>query len=232
MTDGSVTQGAITKLSDPSPRERIIDALMNQLAFQPIERIEIADVAKSAGVSLAELRDHFSSLTAIVGASMKDIDRKVLEADLSDMDDEPVREKLFDILMRRLEALTPYKAAMRSLVRSAFRNPPLALALNTFTARSMSWMLTAAGISTAGPQGVLRAQGLALAYARVLSIWVDDDDPGLARTMAALDRELARGQQLSGFVDRLFGVASRLQSGGRWRARRHRDVPPDGDVAA
>ena len=36
------------------------------------------------------------------------------------------------------------------------------------------------------------AQALTLLYVRVLSVWSRDDDPGLARTMAALDRELAR----------------------------------------
>lgn len=223
MTEGSVTP--------PSRRSRIIEALLTLLAEHPIERIGLGDVAKQAGVSLADLRDEFSSVVAIVGAYTKEIDRQVLATDMSDMDEEPVREKLFDILMRRLEALAPHKAAVRSLLRSSFRDPPLALAMNSFTARSMSWMLTAAGISTAGPRGIVRAQGLALSYARVVSTWVEDDDPGLARTMSALDRELARGQQLSGFLDALLGIPERLQAG-RWRARRHRDTPPDDGVAA
>ena len=47
--------------------------------------------------------------------------------DLSDMAEEPPRERLFDVLMRRLEALAPHRDAVRSLLRSARRNPPLAL---------------------------------------------------------------------------------------------------------
>ena len=31
-----------------------------------------------------------------------------------DMAEEPARERLFDVLMRRLEALAPYKEAIRS----------------------------------------------------------------------------------------------------------------------
>lgn len=220
MTEGSVTSA--------SRRGKIIEALLKLLADHPIERIGLGDVAQEAGVSLAELRDEFSSVMAIVAAYMKDIDRKVLAADVSDMDEEPVREKLFDILMRRLEAHTPHKEAIRSLMRSSFRDPPLALAMNALVAGSMSWMLTAAGISAAGPRGIVRSQGLALSYARVVSTWVEDDDPGLAKTMSALDRELARGQQLSGFLDALLAIPDRLQRG-RWRARRHRDPKPDGD---
>jgi AcrR family transcriptional regulator len=229
-----MAEGSVTPTPAPAPaasrRSQIIEALLALLAEDPIERIGLGDVAKRAGVSLADLRDEFSSVMAIVAAYMKDIDRQVLATDMSDMDEEPVREKLFDILMRRLEALAPHKAAVRSLLRSSFRDPPLALAMNGFTARSMSWMLTAAGISTAGPRGLMRAQGLALSYARVVSTWVEDDDPGLARTMSVLDRELARGQQLSGVLDTLFSIPERLQAG-RWRARRHRDTPND-DIAA
>ena len=223
MTEGSVTPA--------SRRSKIVEALLTLLAQQPIEHIGLGDIAQEAGVSLAELRDEFSSVMAIVSAYMKDIDRKVLSADVSDMDDEPVREKLFDILMRRLEAHTPHKEAIRSLLRSSFRDPPLALAMNGLVGRSMSWMLTAAGISTAGPRGIVRAQGLALSYARVVSTWVEDDDPGLAKTMSALDRELARGQQLSGMLDALLAIPDRLQAG-RWRARRHRDAKPDDDIIA
>ena len=63
----------------------------------------------------------------------------------------PPRERLFDVLMRRLEILAPHREAVRSLLRSARRNPPLALALNGLAVRSQQWMLTAAGIERIGP---------------------------------------------------------------------------------
>ncbi len=148
------------------------------------------------------------------------------------MKDEPVREKLFDILMRRLETHTPHKAAIRSLLRSSFRDPPLALAMNGLVARSMSWMLTAAGISTAGPRGIVRRKGLALSYARVVSTWAEDDDLVWPKPCRRLIAKLARGQQLSGFLDALLAIPDRLQRG-RWRARRHRDPKPgDDDIIA
>ena len=43
-----------------SPRQRIIDAFMTLLAEQPIEKIGLAEVASSAGVTLAELREKWS----------------------------------------------------------------------------------------------------------------------------------------------------------------------------
>jgi hypothetical protein len=162
---------------------------------------------------------------------MKDVDRRVLSADVSDMGEEPARERLFDVLMRRLDAHAGHKAAIRSLMRSTACNPPLALVMNGLAARSMSWMMTAAGISAAGPKGALRAQALTLIYVRVLSVWARDDDPGLARTMAALDRELARAERWSGFLDTMLAIPERLQAG-RWRARRRRTPDPDDEGVA
>jgi hypothetical protein len=107
-------------------------------------------------------------------------------------------------------------------------NPGLALILGCVGTRSQQWMLTAADIDAAGPRGMIRAQGLAMLYARVLQTWVDDDDPGLARTMAALDRALARGQRWSGFLDDLCRLAPRP----RWRAGRDRRRDIDDSDAA
>jgi hypothetical protein len=125
------------------------------------------------------------------------------------MAEESPRERLFDVLMRRLELLAPRKAAVRSLMRSVACNPGLALALNGLAVRSMQWMLAAAAIGSSGPKGMLRAQGLAVLFANVLRTWADDDDPGLARTLAALDRELARGQRMAGLLDGLCAIPER-----------------------
>ncbi len=75
---------------------------------------------------------------------------------------------------------------MRGLLRSARRDPPLALALNAMAVRSQQWMLTAAGIGASGPKGMVRAQGLALLFANVLRAWIDDEDDN-TQTLAALE---------------------------------------------
>jgi len=212
-----------------SKRERIIEAFLALLAEKPFEEIGFAVIASRAGVSLAELRGEFSSTLAILAAHTKAIDQAVLAGGDADMAEEPPRERLFDVLMRRLEVLEPHKAAVRSLLRSAMRNPGLAVALNGLAVRSLQWMLTAADISASGPKGMVRAQGLALMFGSVLRTWVHDDDPGHARTMAALDRVLARGQRWSGFLDDLCAIPERLC--GR-RARRRRDETGGETIAA
>ena len=46
-------------MTDGANRKKIIEALLTLLAEQPIERIGLGDIAKTAGVSLADLRGNF-----------------------------------------------------------------------------------------------------------------------------------------------------------------------------
>ena len=211
-----------------SDHERIVAAFMALLAEKSFEKIGLAEVAARAGVSLGTMRGEFGSTLAIYAAHVRAIDRAVLDGGEGDMSEEPPRERLFDVLMRRIEALAPHKEAVRSLLRSARRNPPLALALNALAVRSQHWMLTAADIHASGPRGALRAQGLALLWARVLRTFVNDDDEGHARTMAELDRALGRGARWVGFLDDLC----RFVPGCRPRRRRRRDFDEEPDDEA
>lgn len=209
-----------------SDREKIIAAFMALLAERRFDEIGFPQVAQRADVPLARCRAAFPSLFAVLAAQMEATDRLVLEGQDADMAGEPARERLFDVLMRRFEALAPHKAAVRSLARSARRNPPLALALNGLALRSQAWMLNAADISTSGLTGALRAQGMACLYADVLRVWIDDDDPGLARTMAALDRALERGGWWARRLDDLCRLVPRPRRHARWRPR---TAPRDSD---
>jgi hypothetical protein len=212
-----------------SDREKIVEAFMALLAERPFEEIGFGEIAARAGLTLAQCRGEFSSTVGVLAAHIKELDRKVLAGGEADIAEEPPRERLFDVLMRRLEALAPHRAAVRSLVRSSARNPGLALALNSLAVRSQQWMLTAADIDAAGPRGLIRAQGLAVLYARVLRVWLVDQDPGLARTLAALDRELARGQRWSNALD---DVARFVPRCGRRRTSRRYDGDGAGEEPA
>lgn len=212
-------------------RDKAIQALMALLAERRFEDIGLAEIAGRAGLSLSQLRGEFGSTLAIFGAHIKDVDRKVLDGIDRDIADEPARERLFDVLMRRLEVLAPHKAAIASLMESTRRNAGLALALNGMALRSQRWMLTAAGIGTQGPRGLLRVQGAALLFAQALTVWVDDNEPGLDRTMATLDRGLASAERWSGFIDDLCCIPAILGRGLRRRRRPVDEGPAEADAA-
>jgi len=189
-------------------RGKIVDALMELAAERRFEDISVRDICKTAGVSLADFRDAFPSKGAVLAGFSRRIDRAVLAEHGEELADESPRERLFDILMRRLEAMAPYREGVREAAAWLRREPAAALAMNQVVLSSMRFMLEAAGIEAHGAAGAIKLQGLALAWARMIQVWLDDDDPALSKTMAELDRVLTRGEQAAAGVDRLSALAS------------------------
>jgi AcrR family transcriptional regulator len=205
-----------SEMGAATPRDRIIDALMALAAERHWDEIDLPAIAAQAEVSLADLRDHFPSKGAILGAFAKRIDRIVLDEPADEMADEPADQRLFDVMMRRLDALTPYRDALRRIAKGLMGDPLALAAMNGVMLNSMRFMLAAAGIDTEDRLGALRVQGAVLIFARVQRVWFHDDDPGLARTMAKLDREL----QSAGRTMRMVENADRLSAPFRGIARR------------
>ncbi len=217
-------------------RQQVINALMELAADQDFLEIGLGDIAERAGVTLADLRADYDGKFAILSDFSSRIDQTVLAGDDPGMKSEPTRERLFDVFMRRFDALAPYRAALRRLIASAGRDPLLAAALNRIAIDSQRWTLASAGISYRGPLAAVTvlasAQALALAYAEALSVWIKDDDPGLAKTMAALDKALKRLERAARMLNRFESTLERITqpSQSRRRASSSRKQDRDGDA--
>ena len=114
-------------------------------------------------------------------------------------DDSP-RDRLFDILMRRFDVLAPYKLGLAAILRDMPRDPFAGLCHLRRLRRSMTAMLEAAGIPSDGCGGQIRAKALAVIYANAVRVWLNDDSPDMAKTMAALDNGLAQAEKLAAIV--------------------------------
>ena len=185
-------------------RGRIIAATMKLASERPWKDVTLLDIAEATGVTLVDLKQEFASKSEILSAFTRAVDDEVLRrAPKRDASTSP-RDAIFEILMSRFDVLAPYKAAICSIAGGA-RTPDPAFVCTVLA--SQHWMLQAAGIDTSGVSGGMKVGGLAGVYASVLRTWLKDDDPGLARTMAALDRRLRRGERtLSNIEDVKAGL--------------------------
>jgi AcrR family transcriptional regulator len=206
-----MAKGSSKSTSETSPRtlrDRIVDALMALATDTKWDQISLPMIAARADVTLADLRDHFPSKGAILGGFSRRIDRIVLEGTSDDMMGEPARERVLDVMMRRLDALAPYKPALRE-IRNATKCDPLMLAaLNQLALNSWRYMLAAADIDTEGNLGMVRIQGAALVFVRTLDAWFDDASADMGLTMALLDKELAKGEKIMGRLDDLHRLSA------------------------
>jgi ubiquinone biosynthesis protein COQ9 len=198
-------------LDSPTPRDRIIAAALRLAETRGWRDLSLGEIAAGAQIPLAKVRPVFQSKGQILAAFSRAVDQAVLEKFEAPGSDVP-RDRLFDVMITRFEVMQPYKAALRRIRDDLGSSFGEALAQLRPALKSQYWMLAAAGISGEGGRGFLRVQGLLAIYARIFQIWLDDDDPGMARTMAALDRRLRRGESIVRGVER---VRDGFQSFGR-----------------
>lgn len=195
-----------------SNRNKIIDAALRLAASEGWAGLSLDRIAREAGIGLADFRKEFSSKADILAAFTRAVDDAVLAKTGPASANNAPRDRLFDVLMTRFETMAPYKPGLKRLREAMPRSLTDGAVQLGASARSLYWMLAAAGIDAEGGRGAIRVPGLMALYARVFDIWLEDGDPGLSRTMAALDSRLRRGeramQRLDDFgatVERFFG---------------------------
>jgi ubiquinone biosynthesis protein COQ9 len=159
--------------------------------------VSVAAAARAAGLPLSQARVRFPSKAAI----LLGFGRMADELTLEDATDEgPVRDRLFDLLMRRFDALQAQRAGILAVMRALPFDPCTAVLLACATRRSMRWMLETAGSSSTGLTGELRVKGLVAVWLWAMRAWERDESEDLTGTMAALDSALSRAEQAAGWL--------------------------------
>lgn len=195
------------------PARRLVDAALGLAARQPWSRTGLAEIAAEAGLPLNEAYGLYRSKPAILDGFMRRIDAAVLAGVAADdavtgakpNGESPAenataaRDRLFDTLMRRFDTLAPYRQGLRGILRDSVGDPA-SLVAGAGLLRSMAWMLEASGITVAGWRGRFRVPALAALYLSVWRVFLDDESPDLARTMATLDRHLRRAEKMLGIA--------------------------------
>jgi AcrR family transcriptional regulator len=179
------------RTGEASP-DRIIDVTMELIAGRGWRNLSLADIASATGLSLAQLYAVFPSKLAVLDAFERRINEQTLTGEVDA--DESIRDRLFDLVMRRLDALAPHKPAIRALLRDLPRDPAVALCTGPRFLNAMRWMAESAGVETGGVGGCLRVNGLAAVYLATLRAWLGDDSPDNTKTLAALDRALKQAE--------------------------------------
>lgn len=180
----------------PDKPAKIIAAAFKLACAQGWHGLSLSDIAAAAKVPLPELAQLFPTKSAIIAAWSRGLDAEVLKlAEVEDMEGEGARDRLFDVLMMRFDAMAADKPAVAVIARDLSRDPVAMIALLSPALQSLGWMLEAAGIDSSGLRGRLRVRGLAVIWARVFSIWLEDGEDQ-AKTMAELDRRLRQAEDL------------------------------------
>lgn len=172
----------------------LVTAAMELAADRGWRRVSLSAVADRAGVPLAVVYRHFGCRAALLAGVSRLADGAVLAGGEGGAAGESPRDRLFEVMMRRFDALQPFRPGLAAVMRDLACEPLTALAFAPAFGRSMAWMLRAAGLDPDARGGPLLVAGLGMVDARVMRVFAGDDTPDLSRTMAALDSELRRAE--------------------------------------
>ena len=198
---------------DFSKRSKAVRAALDLAKERSWGDIGLADIAGAANLSLADLRRDFSCKTGILRAFQAELDAEVLAKARAAAEAQSPRDRLFDLVMTRFEAMQPYKPALKRIAYYLCCRPGESATLLCSSLASQYWMLAGAGAKLDGPGGALRVAGLTAIYGKVFQVWLEDDTPSLDRTMAALDKRLGKGERLLSGIETACGDVCRVVCG-------------------
>jgi ubiquinone biosynthesis protein COQ9 len=193
------------RMDDTEFDKALIAAAFRLAADTGWRAVSVAAASRSAALPLAEARARFPGRLAILMRLGRLADQAALAEPPSDGS---ARDRLFDLLMRRIDAFQTHRAGVLALLRALPGEPPTALLLALATRRSMRCMLEAAGIPTRGVRGELRVKGLVAVWLWTMRAWRADETDDLSATMAALDAAMRRAEQAAEWLGLSRGAAT------------------------
>lgn len=187
----------MTDAPSATPLDGFLDAALDLAAEHGWRAVSAGEVAARAGVEAAVLGGCGPFRARLLARLVERVDRGMRDSLDDDARDPslPVRDRLFEALMARIDVLSRHRDGMRAVLRGVPLDPPSALAALPLVGRAMARTLEAVGESPLPPAGPLKIKGLALVWLATLRAWLRDDSPDLSVTMKALDSALARAEE-------------------------------------
>lgn len=192
-----------------TPLERIVDAALGETLAVGWRQVSMEAVAERAGMALGDVLLAVPNKACLLVKFIDQIDERTIRPAKA-APEESARDRMFEILMRRFDAMNERREEAKAVITGVARDPASAFVGLCRLKKSFVLMLEAAGVSTSGPCGCLRVGGLKAVSAAALRAWMTDDTNDLSKTMAALDRALDRAEKLAGMA--------------RWRGRKGEDA--------
>ena len=182
-------------MPDASMEHKIIHAFLSEFIVTPWTNINNQRVAQICGVEEKDLLHHVRGKESFFTYFFKYIETQlfnVLDIPLNQTFAEP--DLLLEILLTKLEIMTPYKFFFRFMKKNLFMSADLSIPLGIAQYQSLRKILKHYNL----PQGTiidqLKQTGVFGIYVISLDTWLADESPDLAVTTEMMDSLLRKGE--------------------------------------
>ncbi|MGE0830852.1 MAG: hypothetical protein AB7O04_16080 [Hyphomonadaceae bacterium] len=181
---------------DVAIRRDLARAALSVAAIMPWREVSLVRLADAASRPVADF--YGASLAEAVDCAEEAFDRAAADGIDGFDPGQSVRDRLFDIIMRRFEAMEGHREAVLAMEAGQDRDPILMAAAHQRHVRFARWVLALAGLEADGMTGQARAQGLGVIIGQARAAWRGDEAGDFAKTMASLDKNLRRAEEMFG----------------------------------
>lgn len=183
-----------------SDERDLLRAAFDLIAERGWNRFSFGDLARRSGKSLAEIYAVFPDRAAILRRIETEADRTMLAAATPDLAEAPPKDRLFELIMSRLDALQPFRAGLKALAKDLPRDPAHAALIGCNVERGLGWLIEAAGLERRSLRSFAASRALGFAYLQTIRVWLDDDSEDAAKTLAELDKRLGQIRRFIGWM--------------------------------
>lgn len=184
-------------MAKKAPEPDIVALAFQLVAERGWRHLSFTELARRADVPLARIHAELPDRAALVRMLGRRLDAQMLALPVPEIDGMTPRERVFELVMRRFDAMAPYKDGLRAMARQAGGDPALLAVSLCSIGRLSRWLLDVAETADPWPIAMVARRVLAVIYVRSFHVWLDDDTPDMARTLAELDLRLQQAESVA-----------------------------------
>ena len=127
----------------------------------------------------------------------KMIDEKVeLNIDIEEFENSDVKDNIFELIMMRFDAMTPFKGGLKKIINE-IKSPIILKEISQNILVSMDFYLEFSNAYDDTIFDTIKKKSLFLIYSYCFKAWLNDDSKELSKTMSELDRLLNYAEKFS-----------------------------------
>ena len=145
----------------------------------------------------SEIKNLISNKNDLLIEFSKMIDEKVeLNIDIEEFENTDVKDNIFELIMMRFDALTPFKGGLKKIIYE-IKSPIILKEISQNILVSMDFYLEFSNAYDHTIFDVIKKKSLFLIYSYCFKAWLNDDSKELSKTMSELDRLLNYAEKFS-----------------------------------
>lgn len=188
---------------NPSLPDRILDAAVELAEQSSWEKLTLHEIAGHLGISLNEIRQHFSVKDELVEAWYDRADSAMLLAAARDgFDSLSIRDRLYTLIVSWLDFLATHRKVSRDMLLYKLEPAHIHLQIQGVlrVSKTVQWIREAAQLKSTHLQRIAEEIGLTGIYLNTFIYWMFDRSEKQSGTRRFLERKLARAERITRII--------------------------------